>query len=50
MSRPQKKHKPIKGALNNILGAIAMGSGAGKKAATKLAMGKASTLTKAKPA
>jgi hypothetical protein len=40
MSRPQKKHRPIKGDFNAILGAIAIGSGAGKKAATKLAKGK----------
>lgn len=37
MSRPQKIHLPIKGDFNNILAAIAMGGGAGKKAAQKLA-------------
>ena len=36
MSRPQKIHKPIKGAFNNILAAVALGGGKGKKAATKL--------------
>jgi hypothetical protein len=36
MSRPQKIHKPIKGAFNNILAAVAMGSGKGKRAATEL--------------
>jgi hypothetical protein len=42
MSRPQKIHKPIKGDFNAILGAIALGSGTGKRAATKLARAKAS--------
>jgi hypothetical protein len=36
MSRPQKIHKPIKGAFNNILASIAMGSGKGKNAAQRL--------------
>jgi hypothetical protein len=31
MSRPQKIHKPIKGSFNSVLGAVAMGSGAGKR-------------------
>jgi hypothetical protein len=34
MSRPQKVHPPIKGNFNNILAAVAMGSGKGKMAAT----------------
>jgi hypothetical protein len=33
MSRPQKKHKPLKGEFNDILGAVAMGSGKAKRAA-----------------
>ncbi len=37
MSRPKKMHKPIKGAFNAILTAVAMGSGKGKRAAKKLA-------------
>jgi hypothetical protein len=37
MSRPQKIIPPIKGDFNAILGAVAMGSGAGKRAALKLA-------------
>jgi hypothetical protein len=41
MSRPQKIIPPIKGSFNNILRAVAMGSGAGKRAAIKLARGKA---------
>ena len=36
MSRPQKIHKPIKGAFNDILGAIALGAGKGKKTAVAL--------------
>ena len=40
MSRPQKIHKPIKGAFNQILGAVAMGEGKGKAAARKLAQAK----------
>ena len=36
MSRPQKMHKPIAGGFGNILAAIAVGSGKGKKAALKL--------------
>jgi hypothetical protein len=37
MSRPQKIHKPLKGGFNTILGAVAMGSGVGKRTAKKLA-------------
>jgi len=37
MSRPKKIHKPIKGAFNDILAAVGMGSGVGKRAARKLA-------------
>jgi len=37
MSRPQKIHPPIKGSFLDILGAVAMGSGKGKKAALRLA-------------
>ncbi|MGA2540965.1 MAG: hypothetical protein ABSG78_05320 [Verrucomicrobiota bacterium] len=36
MSRPRKMHKPLKGGFNEILAAVAMGSGAGKRAALKL--------------
>jgi hypothetical protein len=36
MSRPKKMHKQLKGAFNEILGAVAMGSGKGKQAAIKL--------------
>jgi len=36
MSRPQKIHKPIKGGFNQILGAVAMGSGRGKQSAIEL--------------
>ncbi len=35
MSRPQKIHKPIKGAFNNILASIGAGTGRGKKAAER---------------
>jgi hypothetical protein len=31
MSRPQKMHKPLKGGFNEILSAIAIGDGKGKK-------------------
>ncbi|MGD0206366.1 MAG: hypothetical protein ABSC89_02000 [Verrucomicrobiota bacterium] len=41
MSRPQKIIPPIKGEFNNILRSVAMGSGVGKRAAIKLARGKA---------
>ena len=41
MSRPQKIIPPIKGDFNNILTAVAMGSGKGKRAALKLARSKA---------
>lgn len=37
MSRPQKIHKPLKGGFEEILIAVAKGSGAGKRAANKLA-------------
>ena len=37
MSRPQKIHNPIKGAFNNILAAIAQGTGQAKAAANKAA-------------
>jgi hypothetical protein len=37
MSRPQKIHKPIKGAFNSILASVATGTGKGKQAAEKLA-------------
>jgi hypothetical protein len=36
MSRPQKKHKPLKGGFNEILAAVAMGSGRGKRVAHEL--------------
>jgi hypothetical protein len=36
MSRPQKIIPPIKGSFNNILKAVAMGSGKGKRAAISL--------------
>lgn len=41
MSRPQKIIPPIKGSFNSILTSVAMGSGVGKRAAIKLARGKA---------
>jgi len=41
MSRPQKIIPPIKGSFNSILTSVAMGSGVGKRAALKLARGKA---------
>jgi hypothetical protein len=37
MSRPQKIIPPVKGSFNNILRSVAMGSGAGKRAARELA-------------
>jgi hypothetical protein len=37
MSRPQKIIPPIKGSFNDILKAVAMGSGKGKRAAKELA-------------
>jgi hypothetical protein len=36
MSRPRKLHKPLKGGFNDILSAVAMGSGKGKRAAKQL--------------
>jgi hypothetical protein len=42
MSRPQKFHKPIKGDFNNILAAVALGTGAGKRTASKLERAKRS--------
>ena len=36
MSRPQKMHKPIKGGFNNILAAVALGTGKGKQTANEL--------------
>jgi hypothetical protein len=44
MSRPQKIVPPVKGSFNEILLSVAMGSGAGKRAAIKLSTdaGKAS--------
>jgi hypothetical protein len=37
MSRPQKIIPPIKGDFQSILTSVAMGSGAGKRAALRLA-------------
>jgi hypothetical protein len=37
MSRPRKMHKPLKGTFNEILAAVTMGTGKGKKAAKELA-------------
>ena len=37
MSRPKKMHAPLNGAFNNILAAVAHGTGSGKRAAEKLA-------------
>ena len=45
MSRPQKIHKPINGAFNNILAAVAQGTGKGRAAAKKLAAAKAAQTT-----
>ena len=41
MSRPQKIIPPVKGSFNDILTSVAMGSGAGKRAAIKLARARA---------
>jgi hypothetical protein len=41
MSRPQKIIPPVKGNFQSILTSVALGSGAGKKAAIKLAKGNA---------
>ena len=49
MSRPQKIIPPIKGSFGSILGSVAMGSGAGKQAALKLAKEKAASKNDAKP-
>ena len=48
MSRPQKIHKPIKGAFNDILAAVAMGKGRAKRVAPKIGekVGAAKTLKK----
>jgi hypothetical protein len=46
MSRPQKMHKPIAGGFNEILSAIAMGSGKSKRAAQALARKKANAKKK----
>jgi hypothetical protein len=48
MSRPQKVHPPIKGNFNNILAAVAMGSGKGKMAAQALQVRK-EAIAAAKP-
>ena len=45
MSRPQKIIPPIKGDFNSILKSVAMGSGAGKRAAIKLAGSKSAVRT-----
>lgn len=37
MSRPQKIHPPIRATFRQILGAVATGTGEGRKAAKKLA-------------
>jgi len=39
-------HKPLKGGFNEILGAVAMGSGTGKRVALKLAREKTGALKK----
>jgi hypothetical protein len=41
MSRPQKIVPPVKGSFQGILTSVALGSGAGKKAAITLAKGNA---------
>jgi len=41
MSRPQKIIPPIKGTFTEILTSVTMGSGAGRRAAIKLAREKA---------
>jgi len=43
MSRPQKIIPPIKGTFTEILTSVTMGSGAGRRAAIKLAREKAAT-------
>ncbi len=37
MSRPQKIHKPLKASFNNILAAVALGTGNAKRAAKNMA-------------
>jgi hypothetical protein len=49
MSRPQKIIPPIKGNFNDILKAVAMGSGNGKIAAKELARNPVIKATEAKP-
>jgi hypothetical protein len=49
MSRPKKMHEPLKGGFNQILSAVAMGSGKGKSAAQALARKKASACAKTAP-
>jgi hypothetical protein len=46
MSRPQKIIPPIKGDFNSILTSVAMGSGAGKKTAIRLAREKSGMVQK----
>jgi len=43
-------HKPIKGAFNNVLAAVAMGSGRGKRAAVELANTREKNVVKASDA
>jgi hypothetical protein len=49
MSRPQKMHKPLKGDFNQILAAVAMGSGNAKRAALKAQRQKTGALKPKQP-
>jgi hypothetical protein len=48
MSRPKKMHEPLKGGFNQILSAVALGTGKGKRAAEALASKKAATKSRPK--
>jgi hypothetical protein len=39
MSRPRKMHKPLTGGFNEILAAVAIGKGKGKRTAVELQRG-----------
>jgi hypothetical protein len=49
MSRPKKMHKPLLGGFNEILSAVAMGTGKGKSAAQALVRKKAAPSEKSTP-
>jgi len=50
MSRPRKIHPPLKGGVNSILAAVAMGSGKGKQAAQALERAKQTRVAQPTPA